>query len=604
MRFLLYISFLFISLGIFAQNQDLKLAQEFMRGGDYEKAATVFERLYDAQPNNSYYYQNLIKCFVNLEKYDEAEELIKKYKKKNKRNEQLSTLVDLGFIYFKKGDEEKAKQQYENAINGLNKNNVNQTRNLANVFNNIDATDYAIRTYEKAREFDKKPDAYAYELGRAYQKKGEAKKTIDYYLDVIIYQPQRESWIRTEFSKLVSEMKYRDHLEEQLYRKTQQDPDEIKYPELLAWLYIQEKDYESALIQVKALDRRLEENGQRVFEIAKSALIENEYETAIEAYDYIIAKGEFNNLYEPASRAKVSAQMKNIEYTNDYDDELLGELEGDYLKILNDFGRSPDNIVAMRELAKLYAFYMHDLDKAITELNQVIEMTAADRKLVSECKLDLGDYYIMDGDIWEASLLYSQVDKAFKEDDLGEDARYRNAKLSYYNGDFSWAQSQLNVLKASTSELIANDALELSVFIMDNMGLDTSTVAMSYFSNADLLIFQNRTQEALSTLAQIETQFPEHALGDDILMRKAQVAYREKDYNKCSELLETIVADFPEEILVDNALFWLAELNERQLNDPEKAMNYYEEIIVNQEGSLFIIEARKRFRKLRGDTVN
>lgn len=604
MRFLVYIFFLFFSVSIFAQNQDLKLAQEFMRSGEYDKASTVFEKLYDEQPTNSYYYQNLFKCLVNLENYDEAEDLIKKYSKKNKRNQQLSTLVDLGYIQLKKGDETKAQSQFQEAIDGIDKNNVNQTRTLANAFTNIDEMDFAIKAYEKAREFDKAPDAYAYDLGRAYQSKGESKKTIDYYLDVIIYQPQRESWIRTEFQKLLSQVKYRDHLEEQLYRKIQQNPDEIKYPELLAWLYIQEKDYESALIQVKALDKRLEENGQRVYDIAKSALVENEYETAVEAYDYVISKGEFNNLYEPASRAKVSAQMKAIEYSNEYDDALLQELEGDYLRILNDFGRSPDNISAMRELSKLYAFYLHDLDKAIAELDEAIAMTAADRKLVSECKLDLGDYYVMSGDIWEASLLYSQVDKAYKEDELGEDARYRNAKLSYYNGDFTWAQSQLNVLKASTSELIANDALELSVFIMDNMGLDTSTVAMSYFSNADLLIFQNRITEAISALEKIESTFPEHALGDDILMRRAQIAYRQKDYAKCAAYLENIVANYKEEILVDNALFWLAELNERQLDDTEKAMNYYEEIIVNQAGSLFIIEARKRFRKLRGDTVN
>lgn len=604
MRYLFTLLVLLSTTLLSAQNQDLKLAQQFLRSGDYEKASSIFSKMYDAQPNNTYYYQNLFKCYVNLEDYEAAEELIAKHKKKNKRNAQLSTLVDLGYIYFKQDKVEKAEQQYEEAISGINKNTANQVRTLASSFLNIDAVKYAIRTYEKGREFDNKPDAYAYELGRTYQKAGDSKKTIDYYLDVIIYQPQRENWIKTEFQKLIPVTKYRDHFEEQLYKRTQKDPDEIKYPELLAWLYMSEKDYESALIQVKALDRRLNESGERVFAIAKSALIENEYETAIEAYDYIIDKGDFNNLFEPARRAKVSAQMKAIEYSNEYDNELLSELESDYLNILQAFGRTPDNIPAIRELSKLYAFYIHDLDKAIGELEQVTEMASADKKLVSECKLDLGDYYIMYGDIWEASLLYSQVDKAYKEDELGEDARYRNAKLSYYNGDFSWAQSQLNVLKASTSELIANDALELSVFIMDNLGLDTSTVAMSLFSNADLLIFQNRIEEALVELDKIETQFPAHILGDDILYRRSEIAYKQKDYAKCANYFEQIIENYPEEILVDNALFGLAELYERQLDDEEKAMNYYEEIILNQEGSLFIVEARKRFRRLRGDNVN
>jgi len=584
-------------------SQDLKLAQQFMRSGEYDKAKSIFSKLYQQQSANNYYYQNYFKCLLELEEYEQAEDLIKKHKKRFKKKLPLTLIADLGYLYQKQDDIEKAEQQYQMAVDKLGKENLNETRSVANTFQAYGVLNYSIKIYEKARSLDNQPMAYAYELAVAHKRDGNFIKMIDHYLEVVIVQPTREQWAKNEFQRILDNDKYRDHLETQLYRKAQQDPNETKYPELLTWYYIQQKDFESALIQVKALDKRLAENGYRVFEIAQTAMIENQYETAIDAYQYVVDKGNFNSMYQPARRALVSTKMEQIKYSNEYDDESLTSLENDYQSLLTELGRGPETIKTIRELSHLYAFYIHDLDKAIVELEKVLEMPTANKQELARCKLDLGDFYIMDNDVWEATLLYSQVDKAFKEDILGEEARFRNARLSYYNGDFTWSQAQLDVLKASTSDLISNDALELSVFIMDNLGLDTSATAMQMFARADLLIFQNDVVKATKVLDSLEIMFPGHTLSDDILFRRANIAYRSKDYTTCSNLLEEIIANYPEEILVDNALFWLAELNERQLGNTEKAMNLYEEIIVNQPGSLFIIEARKRFRILRGDDI-
>jgi TolA-binding protein len=209
----------------------------------------------------------------------------------------------------------------------------------------------------------------------------------------------------------------------------------------------------------------------------------------------------------------------------------------------------------------------------------------------------------MQGEIWEATLLYSQVDKVFADDVLGHEARFRNAKLSYYNGDFKWAQSQFDVLKASTSKLIANDALDLSVFILDNLGLDTTDMALKLYAEADLLSFQNKFAEAYSKLDTLARLFPKHFLDDDILYAKAQINMKQKNFEVAAELFKKVVELFPEEIRADNSLFELAELHENQLNNIEKAKEYYERIFTEYSSSTFAVEARKRFRKLRGDNL-
>ena len=207
----------------------------------------------------------------------------------------------------------------------------------------------------------------------------------------------------------------------------------------------------------------------------------------------------------------------------------------------------------------------------------------------------------MSGEVWEATLLYSQVDKAFPEELIGQDARFRNAKLSYYNGDFEWAQSQFDILKTSTSKLISNDALDLSIFIMDNLGLDSNTHAMSEYAQAELLIFQNKLDESIEKLNILGNIYSEHGLKDDILYLEAKLYEKKRDYLKAESLYQEIITTFPEEIRADNALYNQAQLYEHQLNDPEKAKACYEKLFMEYTDSTFAIEARKRFRELRGD---
>jgi tetratricopeptide (TPR) repeat protein len=234
------------------------------------------------------------------------------------------------------------------------------------------------------------------------------------------------------------------------------------------------------------------------------------------------------------------------------------------------------------------------------------ELTAIpmlDRNVLADAKIKLGDFYLMSGEIWEASLLYSQVDKDMKDAPLGEMARYKNAKLSYYKGDFEWAQDQLDVLKGSTSELISNDAIDVSLFIMEHLNLDTGTTSMRYYAEADLLLFQNRFDEAFEKMDSLLVKFPTHGLGDDVYMAKAKIFIKKRQFDKALELLVKITSEYKDGILTDNALFKMAEIHEIELKDKTKAMELYEKILMDFSGSTFTVEARKRFRKLRGDGV-
>jgi len=373
---------------------------------------------------------------------------------------------------------------------------------------------------------------------------------------------------------------------------------------MLIWVFMQQGDFENALRQATALDKRQSENGNRIYRLAQTAIREKDYDAGISAYNYIIRdKGIDCPYYIDSKRYILAAKRDKLVEGYKYTREELVELEAEYEDFLNEFGRSYNTATIMQEMAELEAFYLNDLDKAIAILDVVINMPRLSRIAVAEAKIDLGDYYLMQDEVWESTLLYSQVDKEMKDAPLGEMARYKNAKLSYYKGDFEWAQDQLDILKGSTSELISNDAISLSVFILEHYALDTTARPMAMFSKADLLTFQNKFNESIVVMDSIMVQYKEHGLGDDILYVKSEISYKKRDYAQAIELLKRIPEEFKDGILVDNAIFKMAEIYEQRLGDSKKAMELYEKILFDHPGSLFTVEARKRFRKLRGDGV-
>jgi len=582
------------------RNNDSKLAQQYFADGEFEKASVLYKRLFSKNNRNDYYLNRFMDCMLSLEKYSEAEKVIKKQLKKNPKQVQL--YVTYGNIYERQYKDDEAVEQYEKAIKKMPADRFSITR-LANAFINLTKYELAIQTYEKGANILKDQNIFAYNLGDLYRRKGDTEKMILNYLNSLAHNPNRLNSMKTLFQRYLSEDDFLE-LQTQLYSRIQDNDEVVAYPELLTWVFIQKKDYKNALRQVKALDRRLKENGGRIYRLAEIAANDKDYDAAIVAYNYIVReKGKMSSYYIESKRESLTCKRKKLVEGFDYTDQDLKTLEAEYQFFLNEFGKRKSTASIVAELADLEAFYLNDLDEAIFLLQEMIEYRGLNRYILAKGKLSLADFYLMKGEVWESTLLYSQVDKEFKDDILGHEARFRNAKLSYYSGDYQWAQAQFDILKASTSKLIANDALDLSIFIMDNLGLDTIATPIMMYSNAELLVFQNRFEDAFIKLDSLQTMFPGHTLQDDMLYLEANILVKKREYQKAETIYQKIINEHLEEIRADNAMFELANLYENQLNNLEKAQALYERIFIDFSGSTFAVESRKRFRKLRGDTI-
>lgn len=598
MKKLIFIVFLFTGLFATAQdgNYDEFLARQFLQNGEFAKAAEYYEGLFKQNPAE--YYDDYLDILVQLKDFEKAEKVIKTLYKNSGNNPVY--LLDLGDLYLKQNKDADAEKQFNKTIKELKQDRY-LIGQIAMKFIQLKQLDFAQRTYEKGKELLKDKNAYNLEIAHLFFLKNDLTGMINAYLNEAPYQANNLTLIENGLQKAMTDEKSKDALEKELLKRTQSAKNDFVYQDLLVWLYMQRNDFDGAILQAKSLDLLRGEDGENVLRIAKTAAIQKDFDAAIKGYQYVIDKGARFPWFVNANLEIINVKRDKIVNSPNYTKTQLLSLKQSYQDFIKSYNSEYTAINATLELAQLEALYLHEIDTAITMLTPITENNRVAKDLLAKAKLYLGDFYLIDEQPWESLLLYTQVEKAEKGNPLGEEAKFRNAKLAYYKGDFEWAQTQLKIIKASTTELISNDAIDLSVFILDNLNTDDTDFALLKFSKADLLRYQNKLADAEDTLNDILKNYPSTALQDDILYLKYKIEKDKQQYVKAASYLQKIVDEYGTDILADNALFYLGDLYQMYLKDDEKAKAYYEKIILDYKDSTFSIEARKRYRKLRGD---
>jgi len=580
---------------VYAQGNDLQLAQQYTLNGEPLKALDIYQKLY--KQDNEGYYPYYVKCLITLKKFDDAESITKKMIRKYPEDNQY--VITLGDVYTQSGDIAKANALYDDLLKKLPADQTAIT-SLAMQFYQSSNIDYAIKTIEQGRKVLGDNNVFAFSLIPLYRYKGDKEALVNEYLNILQGTPAYITSAENTMSAMFENDTDYNVLKSALLKRIQKQPEVTVYIDLLIWQYLQQKDFDQALNQSIALNRRNNDDGTSIFELCHTLVGNNAFDAAIRGYDYLIAKGKDNQYYVPAKIELINAKEQKIT-SGKYTQADLLDLEKDYTDLLAEFGNGSNTAFAAQRLARLQAFKLHKFADAQKLLEDITNIPGLNTELLASCKLDLGDIYLITGKQWDATLLYSQVEKDFPNTDIGEDAKFRNAKLSYYTGDFEFAKLQLDVLKAATTQLIANDALNLSLLISDNLHADSAGNALKIYARADLLIFAEEPDKAIQTLDSIDKKFPGNAMSNDILMAKARILIQQKDYNDAVPLLKKIVEDSPTNLWADDAVFMLGDIYDNQLNNKIQAKAYYQKIITDYPGSLWINEARKRFRIIRGD---
>ena len=612
-QFIILFSFLYAYCS-FAQvsELDLQLAQKYYIDAEYEKAILYYNKIAEEPNYKLKIYNNYYSSFIELKQLKNAEKLCK-YIIKDFPNK-LSTVVDLGLVYGLNNKLEKKSQILDKAIKQISDQTLyNDALDLGLAFEKIGDTDRALLTYLKF-EASSKRNIFSFHSKTAllYNKKGEISKMINTFFEML---DQSDNFLNTVQNGLLNSIDFQNNLKEKeilrkfIIKKIQSESQKTIYIELLSWFYMTNNDYENAFTQIKSLDKKLNKNGSKVLELGNISLNNKNYNIAVKSYQYVIENSSVLENKLEAKNKKLLAIKRKLLTGNHILVEELKELKSNYIITLsqldisnNTFNNSIRKYNLLVDLSEIEAYYLDDVSAAKQHLNTAILIPRLKEKLKAEAKLKLADILVLEDNIWEASLKYLQIEKQFKDDELGHLAKFKNAQVYYFSGEYDWCQSQLDVLKASTSKLIANDALELSVLISDNFNMDTSEIAMKLFSYADMLSAQQQYSQAIILYDSVLNNFENHSLNDEILFRKAMIYLKQNNYSQAIINLLEIEKKFPNSILLDNSLFLAGCIYQENIKDFDSAKKYFKTILFEHQGSLYTAEARKRFRKLAGST--
>jgi len=575
-----------------AYTQEQQMAYDYFRKGEYEKSASIYKTLYEKNNFNSSYLNRLVDCYQQSEYFDKAQELIENHLKKQPSQVQL--YVELGYNFQLQHQQEKAESYYQKALKLLKKNKYSGYA-IGKAFQNNHLLDYALQSYKTVME--QNPNAnYTFQIAQIYGEKGDVKNMFNTYLNTVEKEERHLKTVQRFIGKFITddnESEYNILLKKLVLKRLQTNP-QNSWNQLLSWLFMQQKQFGKAFIQEKALYKRTQESLSDIVNLGKIAFDNKDYKTTQNVFNYVL---ENSTDQSAVLGSKLYLLYVSIETSND-----LESVDNQFQKLFDTYGISTNTLEIQIAYTDFLTFKRDQPLKAMTVLKNALKLRS-NKYQKGVIKIKLGDILVFNNRFNEALINYSQVQTSLKNHVLAQKARFKVAQTSFFKGDFDWAETQLKVLKGSTTQLIANDALDLSLIISDNSVQDTLKTALKLYAKAGLLAYQHKNKQAIEVLETILKNYKGHAIEDETLFKQAEIFEELKQIEKAENNYQKIIEINAEDILVDDAYYRLGELNLKQ-NNIEKAKEYYQKIIFDFPSSIHLVDARKKYRKLRGDLIN
>ncbi|MHA6278827.1 tetratricopeptide repeat protein [Salinimicrobium sp. CAU 1759] len=588
--FLLILLFTVIS----GYSQSEQLAKNYFDRGEFAKAENIYEKLLKQEPHNASFFYGLIATYQQLEKYNQAEKLLKD--RVNNTANAPHYLVELGHNYELQGNPAQADQFYAEALRAI-ESRPNYAFSIARSFEKYSKLDRAVTAYELGMKMN--PDAeYNIQLARLYGEQGEIEKMFSNYIDVLGNNPNLLPGVSRIYGQFITDDPANEAnlIFRRLLLKKLQEDQNLLFNSMLSWLFVQQKEYQKAFQQEKAIYRRSDQGLGAILRLTVMAREEGQSATALEVLDFVIAEAPNEDLKLQAHQLRLNILQETLPK------EKYSEIETGYNALFDTYGNGSHMLSIYIDYANFLAFKQQKISKAEEVLRNFLNREL--KKLEEAAlKMALADILVLDEKFNQALIYYSQVQNLVENDVIAQMARFKVAKTSYYKGDFDWATIQLDVLKSATSQLIANDAMELSLLISENSQEDSTRTALKKYARADLLAFQEKNSKAIEVLDAVLSDHKGEKIEDDALFKQAGLYEQAREYAKAERNYLAIIEHYKNGILGDNAHFHLAELYAEKLEQPGKAQEFYEKIIFNYADSIYFVDARKKFRQLRGDEL-
>ena len=573
-----------------AQSQYLNIAKSLERQHEYEPALVVYQQIYSTNKNDINVIRGIKNCYQGLQQYDKLIDFLQRARRITPKNLYIPSY--LAEAYFQINERDQAMLLWKNHLNNHPK-DIAVYRIVASSMIAMRMFDDAIEVYKLAManigsQFNLHMDIV--NLSKIQLKYGEA---TDHLLQYYMHSPKQFNYIQRQILNLADEKDQLPEIIKIIDQYAENYPELIQIQEIQANLHIKEKNFESAFEIYQRLENK-KSNGSYLVKFANAAKENHAVEYTLKAYQVILERYPDSPFAGNASVNIAQAHMLLA-----YQKREAGRFESAGTEIqkairiydsLTVHAANPNQqIDSYNQLGGIYAQYYYDLDKSIYYYNKYIGFQ---RKGVPRdgVLIKLGDVYLKKNLLSDADKTYAMVTRK----EYTALTSFKRAEILYFKGQFKEALNKIDALQKSVSiqDGLYNDILErrqlLESFAQDSRSLQQ-------FGQAELLIYQQKKSEAaeiLSHLARSEKKI------STIAGRIGGKLYLELDQPEESrDLLQYLRGKYPDDIHVDEILFYLAR-TEEYLGEYNRALDLYTKIITQYSTSLYLSEARDQARRM------
>lgn len=577
-----------------------QLAITYEQQGDHRNASRIFQELYAEHPEQYRYFQGVARTLTALQRYIELMPLIEVElaKKSNiellclaSQNAKKAQLFSKSLQFF-----EQSIEQVSQLSNDFEKDNA--IRLIAQTQGDISSFDNAIQTYIKGRSIiSDGQNSYADELSMLYVQVGNVELGIQEIAKAFKKQ-QQYGLIQGRIAALLIDERSKSYIDKELSSLSKND---YAFSRVYVWFLREIKDFDKALQQALTIDSGLGLQGREILDFADITLRDGQIQIALKAFGNVIDRGKNNPHFSQALYGYAKALDLRLQMTQVKKNISPSEIESIINRYRDIIAQSPKGQFAaecLYRIGKLQSEYSKDISGAKKTFTEVCEQYTQ-YPISASASNELLSIAVSENEIKEAFMLAKRTYKGYAKSNPKESdkAGFTLAELFFYGGEIDSCKELLVALAGKTESDIANDALELSLFLEQHKQF---TAGIILWGKAILKEKQFDIEGAIALYEEIISKTNGTDLAEQAQLKICE-AYSTIDKERALKEGEKFIATYPESINTDRILFLIGEIYISQSKTNE-AIASLTDILVRFPNSRYVRKSRELIRTLRGDS--
>ncbi len=603
----------------------------FERMGKFELAENIYLELLNSDPKNSRFYFQLKSLYKRNNSYLKLEKLLENRIKLFPKD--FQTKVEIGDIYFKSNNKEKAIEYWDDLLFEF-KSNKTIYYLLFQIFSANELYKKLSSLVEKGRLEFNEPNFLSYELGNYKSAKLDFYGSIQEYLKFLKTNPNQLNIISSKILVFSDDSKNKNIIEksfDDFFVKNNKINNKVIVHVFIDFL-LKTKNYSEALNQLFFLPLDDENDYQFQINFANNLRNEKEIEASIQVYSNILTSLKSENQLLQKSLSKLTGKIlygialsyeqkikpdietklisglfsnnfffqSKIFVNKNFSTSLINETFSMYDSILIKTNENDFSSQAHYRIGELRYLINNDYKGAINSYKSASNND--NRNISLKSNLRISDVYFTSGEIKKSIFHLENMTQNSNFDSKEKELIKINLIKKYFlNGELDKCEFILSelILSINYEDKFFNDLIELKRYIDKHFSKndDYNKSAFLNYLIGEKYLAQNKIVESISFFQKVLDNYDKTSIIPETTFRLAQINQHLENYQKSISLLESL----ENTNLESESIVLISEIMDKNLDEKIQAEKLYFKFLEDFPKSIYTEPIRFRLRQIKGE---